>query len=123
MKLKERIRIMTDHANERIELNPYSAPPHRTETVDELFTMVINACEDRANEGCGTLDFDWKLVYSTNRIEWDRQKAIREQVVDKLTSEGFVAEGYPENFVDIDYNPEHLDNTQFAVPHGIYVSW
>jgi hypothetical protein len=114
---------MTEQARERIDLEQYEPPPHRTESVYELFQLVINKCEDRASNGCHTLEFKWEFVGSDNKVEWEKQKAIRELVVDKLIEEGFVAEGYPENFVDIDFNYNTSDDAVWFVPHYISVEW
>jgi hypothetical protein len=102
------------------KIKPYV---HKMETADELYKLIAKACKYRADGGCCSIRYHWDYVYSDNKEEWEKQKVIREEVVERLRKEGLTVESSPEEFPERQWLEFYQEWEQETAHHYIDVYW
>src|SRR5262245_39595645 len=69
----------------------------RPQTADELYADFLAAARAHARMRQPTINFHWQHHQSSDPAEWERYRAVREEVVTRLQIEGLkTAKGYPD---------------------------
>jgi len=117
---------------ENLRVNHVDVPyvPHKTETADELYDLVIRRMRARASSGCRSLNFHWDYVFSDSEEEYREHRAIVLEVVQRLRAEGLAVSA--PGFKDGDKWPQAIQVPYIGGPetvepreihHNIYVDW